>query len=46
MIQFWKGNDIRYDTYFLSNETDPVKNELDLLVRMIWPCKIENETAW
>ena len=46
MIQLQKGNDIQYDTYFLSNETDPVKNELNLLVRMIWPRKIENETAW
>ena len=46
MIQLQKGNDIQYDTYFPSNETDPVKNELDLLVRMIQPCKIENETAW
>ena len=46
MIQLQKGNDFQYDTYFLSNETDPVKNELDLPVIMIWPRKIENETAW
>ena len=45
MIQLQKGNDIQYDTYFLSNETDPVRNELNLPVRMIRPRKIENETA-
>ena len=41
MIQLQKGNDIQYDTYFSSNETDPVNNELDFLVRMIQPCQIE-----